>query len=239
MFSGCEVPDGRDLAFGPARSTISGMNCIVDRLPPEVAQRVHPAWRKNESAYWARRESLLKEYEGQWIGFADDAVVASGSSPVQVLHAAQRSGRHPFVTCVGREETPQRMRRSAYNYDTGYPGEPLPRASVEFRSAAGVSGLRLDDAIPDTGADASALPWADCEALHLRPEEGVPGLMGGVGGSTAATIVWAAYAAIDGGEYPCWLQADFEGSERIVGRDVLNQLEVLFRGPARQVVFNP
>lgn len=215
------------------------MNGIMDRLPPEVAQQVHPDWQRNESAYWARRESLRREYEGQWIGFADESVIASGSSPVQVLHAAQRSGRHPFVTCVGREDTPQRMRRGSYNYDASYPGEPLPRVPVDFRSASGVPGLTFEDTIPDTGADASALPWADCQALHLTLEDGVPGLMGGVGGSSAATIVWAAYAAIDGTEYPCWLQADFEGSERIVGRDVLNQLEVLFRGPAREVVFNP
>jgi hypothetical protein len=35
------------------------------------------------------------------------------------------------------------------------------------------------------------------------------------------------------------IQADFVGSERILGRDVLNQLEILFRGPAAEVVFNP
>ncbi len=158
------------------------MNGIVlERLPPEVAARVHPDWKKNEKAYWARRESLLREYKGQWIAFADDAVVASGDSPVRVLHAAQRTGRHPFVTCVGRENEPQRMRRSIYSYDSSYPGEPLPRAAVDFRSRPGGSGVRFADAIPDTGADASALPWADCQTLKLNPEEGVPALMGGVG----------------------------------------------------------
>ena len=215
------------------------MTGITDKLPPEVAQRVHPDWRRNERSYWAKRESLRQKYEGQWIGFADDAVIASGSSPVQVLHAAQRSGKHPFVTCVGCEDTPQRMRRSAYGYDDRYPGEPLPRVPVHFRSAPGVPGLTFEDTIPGTGADASALPWTDCQSLRLDLEEGVPGLMGGVGGGSVGTIVWAAYATIDGTEYPCWLQADFEGSERIVGRDVLNRLDVLFRGPAREVVINP
>lgn len=123
------------------------MNGIMDRLPPEVAQQVHPDWQRNESAYWARRESLRREYEGQWIGFADESVIAAGSSPVQVLHAAQRSGRPPFVTCVGREDTPQRMRRGSYNYDASYPGEPLPRVPVDFRSASDVPGLTFEDAI--------------------------------------------------------------------------------------------
>jgi hypothetical protein len=33
--------------------------------------------------------------------------------------------------------------------------------------------------------------------------------------------------------------ADFVGNERILGRDVLNRVEVLFRGPAGEVVVNP
>jgi hypothetical protein len=31
----------------------------------------------------------------------------------------------------------------------------------------------------------------------------------------------------------------FAGDERILGRDVLNQIDVLFRGPNREVVINP
>lgn len=178
------------------------MERILSKLPPAVAARVHPDWKRNEQAYWAQRATLLRQYEGQWIGFADDAVIASGDRPVQVLHAAQRTGRHPFVTRVGHEDTPQRMRRRIYSYDSTYPGEPLPRVAVDFRSSPGGAGMTFEDAIPDTGAEASALPWGDCQALQLNPEEGVPALMSGVGGSSAATVVWAAYAAIDGAEYP-------------------------------------
>ena len=35
---------------------------------------------------------LLEKYRGQWIGFADGTVIASGSSPVTVFHAAESSG---------------------------------------------------------------------------------------------------------------------------------------------------
>ena len=35
------------------------------------------------------------------------------------------------------------------------------------------------------------------------------------------------------------LQADFTGYERLLGRDVLNRIDVLFRGPAQEVVINP
>ena len=95
------------------------MKSIADQLPPDIASQIHPDWRKNEAAYWGLRDQLLSQYQGQWVGFADDAVIASGNSPVDVLHASQQSGRHPFVICVGREEEPSRIRRSTFLCDTG------------------------------------------------------------------------------------------------------------------------
>ena len=99
------------------------MNSLADQLPPEIARQIHPDWRKNEAAYWNARDQLLVQYHGQWIGFADGAVIASGSSPVAVFHAAEASGLHPFVTCVGREDEPCRMRQATFSYDVSYRGE--------------------------------------------------------------------------------------------------------------------
>jgi hypothetical protein len=113
------------------------MNSIADQLPPEIARQIHPDRRKNEAAYWAVRDQLLDRYRGQWIGFADGIVIASGNSPVAVFHAAEASGRHPFLICVGKEEQPCRIRRVAFPYDATYPGEPLPLIHVEFRQASG------------------------------------------------------------------------------------------------------
>ena len=47
------------------------MKSLADELPPEIANQIHPDWRKNEAAYWAFRDHLLGQYHGQWIGFAD------------------------------------------------------------------------------------------------------------------------------------------------------------------------
>src|SRR5437773_756009 len=102
------------------------MNRIADQLPPEIARQIHPDRRKNEAAYWAVRDQLLHQYQGQWIGFADGRVIASGASPVTVFEAAEATGLHPFFICVGREEEPCRIRRTTFPYDTGYPGEALP-----------------------------------------------------------------------------------------------------------------
>ena len=87
------------------------MKSIADQLPPDIAALVHPDRRKNEAAYWAGRDQLLAQYQGQWIGFADGKVIASGTSPVTVFHAAEATGLHPFFICVGKEEEPCHVRR--------------------------------------------------------------------------------------------------------------------------------
>lgn len=91
------------------------MKSLADGLPADVARHIHPDWRKNEAAYWAVRDQLLSQYQGQWVGFADGAVVASGTRPVIVLHAARQVAEHPFVTCVGRENEPYKVRRATFH----------------------------------------------------------------------------------------------------------------------------
>jgi hypothetical protein len=212
---------------------------LADQLPPEIARQIHPDWRKNETEYWARRETLLEQYRDRWIAFADGEVISSGHSPVDVFHEAQQSGRHPFVTCVGREHEPTRIRRAVFSYDDTYPEEALPLLSAEFRNDPAKEGVVLDRVIPDTGADASVLPWSDCQELQLDPSAGVPGLIGGVAQSAAATIAFSVWVYLDGECHRCRLQADFEGQDRILGRDVLNRIDVLFRGPTGEVIVNP
>ena len=215
------------------------MKSLADGLPPEIARQIHPDWRKNEAGYWAVRGQLVGQYQGQWIGFADGAVVACGTRPVVVFHAAHQAAQHPYVICVGREAEPYRMRRATFAYDTSYAGEALPAIRAEFRQVSGTSGLVLDQVIPDTGADTSALPWADCQQMQLDPAQGVPGLMSGVAGGSATTLGFLVWVHLDGNEYPCQLHADFVGNERLLGRDVLNSLDVLFRGPTGEVIVNP
>jgi hypothetical protein len=41
------------------------MKSLTDRLPPQIAQRIHPDWRKNEADYWAVRDQLLTQYRDQ------------------------------------------------------------------------------------------------------------------------------------------------------------------------------
>lgn len=217
---------------------IRPVKSLSELLPPEIVAQLHPDLLKNEAAYWAVRDQLLAQYHGQWIGFADGQVVASGELAVNVHHEAQKTGRHPHVTCVGHEFEAERIRRVAFPYDTSYGRQPLPVIDVEFRAVSGVAGPVLNAVIPDTGADASALPWSDFQRLQLNLAHGAFGVLGGIGGSKG-TVVFDIWVFLDGQEYRCRVHADLSGTERILGREVLNQLEILFRGPSREVVVNP
>ena len=99
---------------------------LIEGLPPEIAKRVHPDWQKNEVEYWAQRDTLLRQFADQWIGFAEGRVIASGMSPVEVFHAAQASGKHPFVTRVGHENEPNRMRRAIITFGYRAAKKDLP-----------------------------------------------------------------------------------------------------------------
>ena len=144
------------------------MKSLIEGLPPDVARRIHPYWQENEAEYWAHREELLTQYRGQWVGFAPGRVIVAGTSPVEVLHRAQDPGEHPFVTCVGHEHEPSRMRRASFPYDTTYPGEPLSVMPVEIRRRVESRGQILQQLIPDTGADAGADPRYGGEKTGAR-----------------------------------------------------------------------
>ncbi len=215
------------------------MRSIIESLPPEIAGQIHPDWRRNEAEYWVVRDTLIQQYRDQWVAFADGAVIASGRSPVDVFHDGQASDRHPYFTCVGHEHEPDRIRRASFSYDKTYPGEALPLVSVEFRTDPAQSGAVLDRVIPDTGADVTVLPWSDCQHLQLIPSQGAPRWMGGVGQSSTATVAFSVWACLDGNVYRCRVHGDFSGNDRILGRDVLNSLDLLFRGPSGEVIVNP
>jgi hypothetical protein len=96
------------------------MKSLADGLPADIARQVHPDWRKNEAAYWAVRDQLLAQYQGQWIAFADGAVIAAASAPLDVFLAARQSGKHPFVIRVGHEDEPwYRIRRVTFSHLLG------------------------------------------------------------------------------------------------------------------------
>lgn len=125
------------------------MKSLADALPPEIARQIHSQWRQNEAAYWAVRDRLRGQYEGKWIGFAEGAIIAVGSRPLEVFVALEQSRQHPFIVRVGHEDEPwYRVRRANFNYDTTYPTTALPVIDVEFRATRGGAGILLNRVIP-------------------------------------------------------------------------------------------
>jgi predicted aspartyl protease len=212
------------------------MITLADRLPAEIRNRLHPDWVRNEVGYWAARPQVIEAHNGRWVAFADGVVIAAGDRIVEVAHKAKQLGKHAYVTRVGFENTPQRIRRMAFAYDTNYQGEALPVISVRFAENRDEAGEHFDRVIPDTGADSSVLPWEDCQMLSLQPQDGLPSLMAGVGQSAVATLAFPLWVFVGTVAHPALVQADFDGRERILGRDVLNRLSVCFDGPGREVM---
>ena len=93
--------------------------------------------------------------------------------------------------------------------------------------------------IPDTGADVSVLPAADCAAIDLFNSPCMTGMSGGVLGGSTAALFYRGEVEIDGRRFSALIQPVAAGHERIIGRDVLNQQRVLFDGPAGQVIVDP
>jgi hypothetical protein len=116
------------------------MRSLAEGLPPEVAAQVNPRWRENERAYWAVRDTLLVDYGGQWIAFADGAVIASGTSPVEVFRAGQSSGRNPFIIRAGAEGEPCQMRPASFPWTR--PAQPARAPALASRTLVACSSLR-------------------------------------------------------------------------------------------------
>jgi len=120
---------------------------------------------------------------------------------------------------------------------------PLVRAAV-----SGIDGrLVADDFLIDSGADRTVLSAALLARLSLPTRSAPSGsTLSGIGGGCAFVLVTSAVEFIreDGGAVR--VRGEFAGftdptatDVSILGRDVLNRLDILFRGPQQEVVIHP
>jgi hypothetical protein len=110
----------------------------TSNLPPEVRHRLHPEFLANEEAYLRLRDSLLDRYRGQWVAVTGEGVVAASPNLLAVMEAVSAHGGHPYVACVGMEESIVfRSRRAVFPYDQAYYPFPLPRIIATFLNDAG------------------------------------------------------------------------------------------------------
>src|SRR5438105_1853765 len=209
-------------------------------LLPDKKRQLHAVFLANEQAYLQMRDSLLPHYRGQWVAVHAGKVIVSGPSVMEVMDRASTFGGHPFIALVGAEDAAVfRVRRHVFAYDQAYQPFPLPRLTATFWNHAQARAHQHSDVIPDTGADVSILPEADCMAIDLFSSPYMTGLSGGVVGASVTTLFYRGKVEIGGRRYSALIQPIPAGLERIVGRDVLNQQRVLFDGPAGEVEVEP
>ena len=209
-------------------------------LPPDQQQRLHPEFLANEQDYLRMRTSLLAQYRGQWVAVQNGSVIAAGPNLMDIMDRASAAGSYPYVALVGAEDAVVfRVRRAVFGYDQTYQPFPLPRVTATFCNHAETHSQQHADVIPDTGADVSVLPDADCTTIDLFNSPYMTGMSGGVVGGSTTALFYRGKVEIDGRRYAALIQPIPAGQERIVGRDVLNQQRVLFDGPAGQVIVDP
>ncbi len=214
------------------------MEPLTSRLPADQRGRLSPGFLANERDYLRMREELLATHPGQWVAIESGRIVASGEGLIPVMARALEiaPGTHPFIALVGEEEIEFRIRREEFAYDASYRPHPMPRLEVTFRDFSGNVAGTFPDVIPDTGADISVLPQADCEALGLENSPPQALISRGVMGPGISAVAYFARAEIDGRSVIAIVQPVAGGSERIVGREVLNEFRVTFDGPAGRLI---
>jgi hypothetical protein len=204
----------------------------------EIELPVHEGFEQDQQGYWTLREELLKQYPGKWVAVHKGRVVAVGDDPVSISNEALAEDGYAYCNCVGREnEIVFTIRRVQFTYDTSYLPTALPRATVTAVNFDQSRSLVLDDIIPDTGSDLTCLPNTDCQQLDLYRFPYMTGASRVYGGSTCNATFYRAHVEIDGRLYPA-IVMPAAAAERLLGREVLNQCQVTFDGPAQTVIFH-
>jgi len=192
---------------------------------------------QEKQAYLAMRSRLLREYSGKWVAIAGGRLVSSGLNPSKVLRRAYAKGvKLVYLDKVGVEaRLTIRIRRTAWPYDRRYEPFPIPRIRVTVSNIERTQRKSYPNAIPDSGADVTALPIADCERLGIlaNPVREFP--IGWVGQPTEVRPVYSAYVTIGKHESLALVDAYVASDEVLIGRDVLNNFRLTLDGKRGRV----
>jgi len=213
---------------------------IVPRLPKSLRDAMSNEYLANEAEYWKIRNRLMAQYQGKWVAFHKGRVISCSDDFVSVMDEAGRNGcPMAYIDQVGQEGMMEfRSRRVTFRYDQSYVPTALPRAEVTFRNFFQIHQQTFNDVIPDTGSDLSVLSANDSNALNLLSGPRFAATLGGIGGQSALCVVCRAYAEVGGRQFSALVQVVVGQSERLLGREVLNQVIVTFDGPKGHVTFD-
>ena len=201
-------------------------------------QGVEQGFDQDRLDYWAMRDELLAKYSGKWVAVHKGRVVAVGDDPLSIMDQALAEDGYAYTNKVGDEDRiVVRLRRVSFPYDDTYSLTPLPRMAAVLYNLPQTKSKTVSDAIPDTGADVTCLPVDDCQDLDLLLFPYYSGISHPFGGVRHAVIFYGARVEVDGRVYNAIVEP-VEERERLVGREVLNQMKVTFDGPSRITTFD-
>jgi len=200
-----------------------------------VIKTTHAGFKCDEESYWAMRDELLSKYKNKWVAVHNGRVTAVGDSLLEVVQAGCQEDGYGYCNCVGQEDKIVVMKRRVhFSYDRMYSPIPLPRVTVGFSNVAQTTRQVYPDVIPDTGADLTCLPHTDCEAIGILDLPVFRGRTRAFGGEPAEATFYQGIAEVDGKQFVCIIESTRE-AERLLGRDVLNQLRATFDGPRETI----
>ena len=192
---------------------------------------IQDGFEQDKRDYWAMREELLPKLKGKWVAVHSGKVVAVGDDMISIMDKALSEDGYAYVNKLGEEDKIViKSRRIEFAYDQNYSPTPMPLVTATFYNFDQSRSKRCSDAIPDTGADLSCLPLADCYQIDLFRFPYYSGVSHAFGGGIRQTIFYGGKVEIDGNMYSAIIEPVLE-PERLIGRDVLNQCKVTFDGP--------
>jgi hypothetical protein len=201
-------------------------------------QIVEKGFEQDRRDYWAMRAELLAKYPGKWVAVHKGRVVSVADEPLSIMEQALAEDGYAYTNKVGDEDKIViRQRRVSFPYDDTYSPTPLPRMAAVIHNFQRTKSKTGEDAIPDAGADVTCLPMNDCQDLDLFLFPYYRGISHPFGGVTRSVTFYAARIEVDGRIYNAVVEPVSE-SERLVGREVLNQMKITFDGPLRMTTFD-
>jgi hypothetical protein len=194
---------------------------------------VEKGFEQDRLDYWAMRDELVAKYAGKWVAVHKGRVIAIADEPLSIMEQALAEDGYAYTNKVGDEDKIViRQRRVSFHYDDTYSPTPLPRMAAVLCNFPQTKSKTVTDAIPDTGADVTCLPMDDCQDLDLFLFPFYMGISHPFSGMRRSVTFYGARVEVDGKVYSAIVEPVTE-RERLVGRDVLNQMKVTFDGPAR------
>ena len=212
-------------------------------------RRVHPytkmsklamkSLKRAEAKYWVLRDDLIKIHYGKWVVVSEKGLISVGDNPLDAtLRVSENGTAKAYINRVGFEDSTNfKIRRISFPYDQLYPAFPLPRAKVTVYNIKKTKSKEISDIIPDTGADISCLHHSDCIDLKLLSAGYYLHNLKRHGEDSHDVILVNGYIEIDGKKYKSLIELVNDTDERLLGRDVLNQLKAIFDGRKQKVTF--